>query len=191
MQVKDVNALKAVIAAAAVVTLAGACSSSGSGSGKTAGPASKPVANSAAPSGSTVTISLTGDRLTASDGRTLYYNTVDTTKKIDCVAGCATTWLPVRGKPAPGSGLDSGDFSTTSRPDGGMQVTYYGHPVYEFKGDRTAGDRNGDGIADGGGKWIVATPGQAAEKSATTSGSSASSPAKSSDAGGGGGYGYP
>lgn len=178
---KTRNAVKAVIAAGAVATLATACSSSASGGG---------TSDSApAPPGSTVTISLSAGRLTAADGRTLYYNTVDTAKKIDCVAGCATTWPPVLGKPKTGKGVDAEDFTTTTRPDGHLQITYYGHPLYEFSGDSAAGDHHGDGVADGGGKWVVATPEQAAGKGAASS-SAPTKSSPSSDGGGGGGY-YP
>lgn len=170
------TAVKAAIATTAVATLATACSS-GSGGGDASG--------SGATTGSPVTISLVKDRLTAPDGHTLYYNTVDTAKKIDCVKACATTWPPLLGKPKAAAGVDEGDLSTTTRPDGGIQATYYGHPLYEFSGDSSAADRKGDGVADGGGKWVVATPDQAAVKAGT----SGPAPAQSSSTDGG--YTYP
>jgi predicted lipoprotein with Yx(FWY)xxD motif len=118
-------------------------------------------------------------------GRTLYYNTVDSTTKITCVGRCATEWPPLTGTPRAGAGLSATSFGTAARPDGRQQVTFDGHPLYEFAGDRAAGQTAGNGIADAGGRWMVATPkpGAAPAPSSSATSSSASSP-------GGGGYGY-
>ncbi|MDT4949644.1 MAG: hypothetical protein QOJ37_2239 [Pseudonocardiales bacterium] len=197
MALKTCHLLQAAIVATAVATLSTACSSSGGSAGKTT--AAGTQSGTPAAAGSSVTISLAGGRLTAPDGHTLYYNTVDTASKIDCVGVCATNWPPLVGTPKAAPGIGKSDLSTATRPGGGVQVTYYGHPLYEFKADTTASDRKGDGVADGGGKWLVATPDQAA---GATSGSSGSGASSSDDKGGssgtassansgGGGYGYP
>lgn len=142
-----------LIPTAAIALLASACASSGgNGNGKSSQPAG---------GSNSVTISVKHDRLTGPGGKTLYYNTVDTAKSIKCVGECANEWPPVTGTPDAGSGLDDEDFATTSRPDGTTQVTFYGHPLYEFKDDQ-AGTANGNGMSDEGGHWVVATPEQAA-----------------------------
>jgi predicted lipoprotein with Yx(FWY)xxD motif len=102
-----------------------------------------------------VTIGLTGDLLTATGGKTLYYNTVDTARVIKCVGACAKAWPPLIGTPRAGAGIEAGDLSTTVRPDGGTQVTFRGHPLYEFDEAAQAGDSGGNGGV--GGRWMVAT----------------------------------
>jgi predicted lipoprotein with Yx(FWY)xxD motif len=143
-------------AAVAVTALtAAACSSSATKSGSGGG-SSQPAGGS-----KTVAISVRGGHLTAPDGKTLYYNTVDTAKSIKCVTDeCVGEWPPLTGTPKVGAGLDADDFATATRPDGAVQVTFYGHPLYEFKDD-SAGSMNGNGMSDEGGRWVAATPEQA------------------------------
>jgi predicted lipoprotein with Yx(FWY)xxD motif len=45
--------------------------------------------------------------------------------------------------------------ATFERPDGSMQITVSGKPLYRYAGDVQAGDVNGDGV---GGVWHVAKP---------------------------------
>jgi predicted lipoprotein with Yx(FWY)xxD motif len=164
--------IRLIASTAAVVLLAAGCSSSKGNSG---GGSSQPAGGS-----TTVSISVKNDRLTGPDGKTLYYNTVDTRSSIKCTGECTNEWPPVLGTAQPGSGLDSEDFATARRPDGGTQVTFYGHPLYEFKDD-SAGQTNGNGLSDEGGHWVVATPEQAA-------GGSSSAPSTGDSSGGGGSY---
>jgi predicted lipoprotein with Yx(FWY)xxD motif len=165
--------VRLVMTIAAVAALAAGCASSSSKGGS--GGASSPPAGGS----KSVTITIQRDRLTAADGKTLYYNTVDTAKSIKCTATCASEWPPVTGTPKVGSGLDDGDFATVARPDGTMQITYYGHPLYEFSGD-AAGQAGGNGMSDEGGRWVVATPEQAEGGSST--------PSSDDSSGGTGGY---
>jgi predicted lipoprotein with Yx(FWY)xxD motif len=159
---------------AAVALLAAGCASSSSTSGA-GGASSRPAGGSKADS-----ITLQHDRLTAADGKTLYYNTVDTATSIKCTGSCASLWPPLTGSAKAGAGLQPADFATAKRPDGSMQVTFRGHPLYEFADD-SAGQDNGSGMADAGGHWLVAAPTQA--------GAGSSGPA-SSGASSGGGYTY-
>jgi predicted lipoprotein with Yx(FWY)xxD motif len=78
-------------------------------------------------------------------------------------------WPPVTGIAHAGSGV-SGTFGTIKRPDGSTQVTFDGHPVYEFSGDKAAGQVNGDGAQ--GGTWHVVTLSGAAASSSSASSSS-------------------
>lgn len=120
-------------------------------------------------------ITVRHDRLTAPDGKTLYYNTVDTKSSIKCVANCASEWPPLAGKAEPGAGLDDEDFATVNRPDGTVQITFYGHPLYEFSGDSGPGQTSGNGLSDEGGHWVVATPEQAEHASSPAPSSSMTS----------------
>jgi predicted lipoprotein with Yx(FWY)xxD motif len=179
--------IHATLTISAVAVLAAGCSSGSgrsSGGGAYGGPGGRPASSAGAGAANAVEIRLSHDRLTAPDGHSLYFNTVDTASKIQCTGSCSSIWPPVTGQAQAGSGLESARFGTAPRPDGTEQVTYYGHPLYEFSGDMTAGTTKGDGIADGGGTWLSATPEVAAAGGPGTSstGGGASSP---------GGYGYP
>jgi predicted lipoprotein with Yx(FWY)xxD motif len=160
--------LGATVAALALVT---ACSSSSKSNSST--PSSTPAGGGASSSG--VTISANGSTLTGPDGHTLYANTVDTASKITCTGACANLWPPVIGKPSAGNGVPAGMLGTASRPDGTTQATFDGHPLYEFAADKAAGDQKGQGIADQGGSWHVATVSGGAP-----AGSSSSVPSSSS-----------
>jgi predicted lipoprotein with Yx(FWY)xxD motif len=170
-------------AAGAIVLALTACSSSktSNGAGNTppasSSSSSSSTSSTAAASGSA--ISLSGGVLVAANGRTLYFNTVDTATSIQCSGGCAAAWPPLMGTVTAGSGLAQADFAVATRPDGTKQVTYFGHPIYFFAQDTAAGDKKGDGLADGGGKWYATTPKQADELKpggGSASSSSSSSP---------------
>jgi hypothetical protein len=47
---------------------------------------------------------------------------------------------------------------TTTRSDGGTQVTYDGHPLYYYSGDQKAGDINGEGSDAFGAEWYLVSP---------------------------------
>jgi len=66
---------------------------------------------------------------------------------------------------------------TIQRADGKPQVTYNGHPLYLFKGDKQPGDTNGEGLTAFGGTWYVLS-------------SSGNQVVAQSPSSGGGGYGY-
>ena len=161
---------------AAVLALVTACSSSKGGGG--GGGSSQPA--STGTQAGAVTISMTGSTLTGPGGRTLYANTVDTTTKFSCTGACASVWPPLTGTATAGSGVDASKLGTATRPDGTKQVTYDGHPLYEFKDDKAAGDKKGDGVKDEGGSWHAAT----------VSGTPASGPASTPASGGSTGGGY-
>jgi predicted lipoprotein with Yx(FWY)xxD motif len=98
-----------------------------------------------------------GKILVDSRGRTLYLFKKDHGTKSACSGACATAWPPLRSssKPTVGTGLTTSKVGTTKRSDGSPQVTYNGHPLYRFMGDKKAGDTNGQGLNAFGGRWWV------------------------------------
>jgi len=130
--------------------------------------ATSPSSSSAAKADiTTASVTVAGKTMTvlkSAKGLTLYYFTPDTTSKVACTGGCATTWPPL---------LATSDTPTASPAlpgkltvlDGtnGRQVLYNGHPLYTYARDNDTGDAYGQGI---GGKWFVATPDLAANPSA-------------------------
>ena len=165
--------------ATAGLALGTACSSSG-GHGSPSAPAS-PASGGGS---STVDVHTANGTsfLTDSAGRALYQFGSDTKTMSTCSGACATAWPPltVTGAPTAGAGATAADLATISRSDGTKQVTYAGHPLYYFSGDKAAGQINGEGSTAFGASWYVVSPtGQQ-----ITSLSGVSTPS----GGGGGGY---
>lgn len=109
-------------------------------------------------SGSTATVQLRrsslGSILVSSSGRTLYEFTRDRANKNSCVAisGCSHVWPSLRasGRPTAGSGVKASLLSTS-----GGQVTYAGHPLYLYSGDRGPGKTSYVGVKQFGGTWYA------------------------------------
>jgi predicted lipoprotein with Yx(FWY)xxD motif len=127
-----------------------------------------------------------GNILVDSQGRTLYLFLKDAGTTSACTGACATAWPPLRdmGTPTAGSGADASMLGTAPRPDGAAQVTYNGHLLYTFTGDKKAGDTNGQGLSAFGGLWYAVSP--AGTQITTTATTAASS--SSAGSSGGGGY---
>lgn len=98
-----------------------------------------------------------GRALVDAQGRTLYLFEADKGDKSACAGACASIWPPATagGKPRVAAGLAAGKISTTTRGDGGRQLTYNGHPLYRYAADTKAGAANGQGLNQFGGKWYV------------------------------------
>ena len=126
----------------ALVVVAG-CGSSSSSSSSTAGKASSNASASAKSKGATVALGTTkaGKVLVGPDGRSLYLFEKDKSTSSTCSGECASDWPPLTtsGTPAAGSGVQTGMLGVTKRSDGTQQVTYNGHPLYYFAGDKTSG----------------------------------------------------
>jgi predicted lipoprotein with Yx(FWY)xxD motif len=93
--------------------------------------------------------------LTNLKGRTLYSLSAERNGRFICTtAGCKATWRPLvvaEGVKPKGPVA----LGTRTRPDGRVQVTYKGLPLYTFNGDVKAGDANGEGLKDVG-TWHAA-----------------------------------
>jgi predicted lipoprotein with Yx(FWY)xxD motif len=175
-------------AAAPLLALGVVLAACSSGGGATASPsaapsaAASPAASASAAAGASVALADTklGKVLVDGAGKTLYVFSADSGDKSACSGNCAANWPPLvsDGAPSLGTGLDAEDFASITRDDGAKQVTFYGHPVYYFAGDKAAGDTNGEGV---GGKWyVVGADGNAIKGAAGAS----ASPAPSAAAGG-------
>ena len=113
---------------------------------------------------------------------------VDSGSTSKCSGGCATAWPPLTtsGKPSAGTGVTGNMLGTTMRSDGKEQVTYNGHPLYYFQGDKKSGTIAGQGVAAFGAEWYtVGSNGAKVETGEKSSASSKSGSSSSSDNSGG------
>ena len=97
-----------------------------------------------------------GKILVDAKGMTLYLFEKDRRNKSACAGACAKVWSPllVKGKPTAGGGVKASLLGTTRRKSG-VQVTYNGHPLYHFSGDKKPGDARGEGSKAFGAEWYV------------------------------------
>jgi predicted lipoprotein with Yx(FWY)xxD motif len=153
-----------IASTAAIPLLALAVTACGGGGATAATPASAPSSTSTNASAKTgavrVANSNLGSILVDSTGRTLYLFKADSGSKSACSGACATAWPPLRaaGKPTAGSGANRAMLGTTPRSDGAAQVTYNGHPLYLYVGDKKPGDVTGQGVVAFGAAWYVVSP---------------------------------
>jgi predicted lipoprotein with Yx(FWY)xxD motif len=163
--------LTAASLAAAVLAVAACASSSSSTSSSPAPNTAVAAGASSSSSGSTLMVRTIGSAqvLTNSAGLTLYWFAPDTSTTSKCTGSCATYWPPVKGPATAGSGV-TGTLGVITRPDGTMQATYNGHPLYTYAGDSAPGQANGNGKNLSGGLWYeVTVSGAAPAPSASTS----------------------
>jgi predicted lipoprotein with Yx(FWY)xxD motif len=101
-----------------------------------------------------------GRVLVNSQGKTLYMWAHDKGSRSTCNGMCAKYWPPVTtsGKPRAIGGARASLIGTSRRRDGRMQVTYNGHPLYTFVGDKKPGDTKGEGLTGFGGRWDPVSP---------------------------------
>lgn len=99
-------------------------------------------------------------------GRALYLFKRDKGSRSTCSAACAKAWPPFLTTKAPkaGAGARAGLLGATKRADGTLQVTYAGHPLYHYTGDKKAGQIKCENVVSFGGLWLVVSPGGAAVK---------------------------
>ena len=114
----------------------------------------------AAPAGPATVAAKTGalgTYLVDGSGKSLYLYTPDTSTASTCYGQCVAFWpaLLTNGAPQAGSGATASMLGTSPRTDGTTQVTYNGHPLYYFKGDKAAGDTSGQGKE---GTWFLVAP---------------------------------
>jgi len=94
--------------------------------------------------------------LTNIKGMTLYSLSVEKNGKFLCTGSCTSTWRPllVAAGTTPKGPVKLG---TIKRPEGKIQVTFKGLPLYTFDGDSAKGQAKGEGFKDVG-TWHAVTP---------------------------------
>ena len=94
--------------------------------------------------------------LTDAEGYTLYWFGPDTARWSACQGACARNWPPVTGPAAWQAGV-TGTIGAFARPDGSLQATYDGHPLYTTTADTAPGQAKGNGVWSNGGEWHEVT----------------------------------
>jgi predicted lipoprotein with Yx(FWY)xxD motif len=136
--------MKRLLTLGAVLALSVALAACGSDSGTSASPA----AGASADTVSVKSIDGIGDVLVTTSGMALYSSNVEADGKVACTDGCTSFWQPLTihaGMPTAADGV--GKLGTVKRPDGTMQVTAAGKPLYTFVQD-SPGKVTGDGFSD-------------------------------------------
>jgi predicted lipoprotein with Yx(FWY)xxD motif len=153
-----------VLALAAAAALVSGCSSgSGGTTGYDAPPAPADPAAATPDVGTILSANSTaklGTVVVDGQGFTLYRFDKDTAKPpvSNCAGECAQKWPPVLatpGTPLTVEGVAQDAVGTINRPDGSIQLTLGGWPVYRYSGDPQPGATTGQGV---GGTWAAVTP---------------------------------
>ncbi len=78
----------------------------------------------------------------------------------DCLDDCVGRWPPLSADPMPTADgeADPALLGSFTRPDGVVQATYNGWPLYYFAEDFSPGDINGHDFEEFGGEWYLLTP---------------------------------
>src|SRR5205085_1251753 len=104
-------------------------------------------------------ISGLGVVLVNAKGRTLYVFMKDARRHVTCTGSCAIYWPPLKwkgaGKPKAGGAAKAKLLGLDRNPAGGKVVTYSKWPLYTYAGDSRAGQAEGEGLSQSGGKWCV------------------------------------
>ncbi|TLM83281.1 hypothetical protein FDW83_09920 [Pseudarthrobacter sp. NamE2] len=162
-------ALSAVLTACAGGTGTAPATSPAVTAGSPAASATAPAASVSPPSAtSTTTASAAVDLMTASSsageivvdgkGMSVYFftNDVKDSGTSACTDACLAAWPPVVTTSAtPAAEGVTGTLGTINTPDGKMQVTLNGMPLYYFAKDTKPGDVLGQGVN---GVWYLADP---------------------------------
>ena len=100
-----------------------------------------------------------GPVISDAKGEALYLFDKERGPRSRCFGECARVWPPVltKGPPRAGKGAAAALLGTARRPNGRLQVTYDGHPLYYYVDDRPGLILCHD-VAEFGGLWLVVRP---------------------------------
>ena len=100
-----------------------------------------------------------GKTLFGPTGKVVYVFGADRGSTSRCYGVCATAWPPLltRSAPLAGSGVEAKLLGTTKRKNGTLQVTYNGHPLYYYEGDKV-GKIMCQHATMHGGLWLIIKP---------------------------------
>jgi len=101
-----------------------------------------------------------GKVLAGRSGHLLYIYAPDKRNKDVCVTknnGCMQVWPPLTtsAKPVAQGGVKKSLLGTIKLPNGKKQVTYAGHPLYNWIDDPGGGDTSYVGVTSTGGRWYA------------------------------------
>jgi predicted lipoprotein with Yx(FWY)xxD motif len=117
------------------------------------------TAQARAPKSAVVTLKKTslGTILVDPRGRTLYLFEKDGNGVSACSSACLSYWpaFTSRTVPRAGTGVQQSLLRLAEPKRGLRQVTYAGHPLYTFVGDKRSGQTTGEGLHNFGGGWDV------------------------------------
>lgn len=163
-----VSAITAVLLGAAGATVAAGCASADRGSqgAERVATATTRTAPARAASNGAV-LSTAGSRygriLVDGRGHALYLFTYDRVRGSRCFGDCARAWPPYYTRAAPRArGHARASLAGSIRRGKRRQVTYDGHPVYFYVGDRAPGLILCQAVTEFGGEWFVVAPSGAA-----------------------------
>ena len=120
-----------------------------------AAPSASGASASASPAVLTVRKTPAGYVLANAAGHTIYWFARDHrgSPRSACTGRCLLIWFPVTGHPVAARGVTlDAVLGTITRPDGVVQATYDGYPLYTFGSDSAPGQVRGNGAA---GTWHV------------------------------------
>jgi predicted lipoprotein with Yx(FWY)xxD motif len=145
-----------VLAIAAISAASGAIGAEAVGTGGAA-----PTASAAGSHTVAVITTNAGKILVDRNGLTLYLFTRDSRDNDKCsaISGCAAVWPAYRttGKPTAGPGAKASLLGTI-RQGSHEQVTYDGHPLYEYAQNNDPGATGYIGTSEFGGTWDAVSP---------------------------------
>lgn len=99
---------------------------------------------------------LLGNYLVDKSGLTLYTFKNDNLNESKCLGDCIKNWPPLLNEPDMSLGLGlTGILGAIERPDGQIQITYNGKPLYRYIKDKNVGEAFGQGMNK---LWYIAKP---------------------------------
>jgi predicted lipoprotein with Yx(FWY)xxD motif len=131
------------------------------------------TAQARAPKSAGVTLKKTslGTILVDPRGRTLYLFEKDRNGVSACTSACLSYWpaFTSRTVPRAGAGVRQSLLRLAEPKRDLRQVTYAGHPLYTFVGDKRSGQTTGEGLHNFGGGWdVLGASGRKIEQSHST-----------------------
>jgi predicted lipoprotein with Yx(FWY)xxD motif len=181
------HSTKFLIPALAASALLSACGSSSSTKNSSSATETQPGASQTSGGSSSALVRTASNSklgatvLVDARGMTLYHLSGEQNGRFICTSpACVQIWHPLTAQAGSTPSGTVGALGTVKRPDGTVQVTYNGMPLYTFTQDTAVGQANGQGVKDVG-TWSAVTAG----------GKSAPAPSSPSNgAGGSKAYGY-
>jgi predicted lipoprotein with Yx(FWY)xxD motif len=169
--------IKKGLAPFAVLAFAGlAVALSGCGGSASAGGTTTTSSSSSSMTVAVKHVDGVGNVLVDSKGDALYSPDQEANGMILCKGSCTSIWVPVTvsaGAKPTGAGDVNTMLGTVHRPDGSVQVTFRGKPLYSFVEDPSPGQVTGNGFHDqfGGQQftWHVAAVGAVSSGGTSTS----------------------